>query len=73
MDTLTFDIVKTGPGDPLTKVDERPLRLAAREDVIVVRHSDDAMGSHGRDSTQNSLIGSFSSGRGTKNGFQGWE
>lgn len=46
--TLTFDIAETGPGHPFTEVDERPLRLTSRQDVVVVSHSDDSMGSHGR-------------------------
>lgn len=46
--TLTFDIAETGPGHPFTEVDERPLRLTSRQDVVVVSHSDDPMGSHGR-------------------------
>lgn len=45
---LTFDIVETGSCDAFAEVDERPLRLTAREDVVVVGHSDDSMGCHGR-------------------------
>lgn len=61
-ETLTFDIIETGPSDPFTEVDERPLRLAAREDVVVVCYSDDSIGSHGRCLSWRSLIGSLSSG-----------
>lgn len=61
-ETATFDIVEAGPRDPLAEVDERPLRLAAREDVVAARRSDDAMGSHGRSSKHDAFIGSVSSG-----------
>ncbi len=69
-ESLTFDIIETGSAHPFTEVDERPLRLTARENVVVVCHSDDAMGGHGWYLLQHLLIGSFSSGRETKKGFQ---
>lgn len=68
--TLTFDIVETGSSDSFTEIDECPLRLATREDMIVVCHSDDSMGSHGRYLQQHVLIGSFYPGWETNKGFQ---
>lgn len=69
--TLTFDIIQTGSSDSLAEIDERPLRFAAWEDVIIARHSDDSMGSHGQYLQQHALIGRFYSGWETNKGFQG--
>lgn len=43
----TFDIAEAGSGHSFAELDQRPLGLAAGQNVAVVGGSDDAMCSHG--------------------------